>query len=222
MYKLNVHTPLECKRFDPFTWTTKENKKKKNSFRRVVQDSPRLHHLERIRLTLSTCFLPEDKSLQSVWLSFENYSLHHRRIAVRQRVLAGDRADRRSLRRVQIGVLGLSMPSQVDLPLECPAAKLAGERFEARVLPRMRDQVTALWERFAAYLTLVRFLAWKRKFSQLRKNSHLYPIFSTQIKIKVKIIYNILLVFLIRILPNTNHWKHVASSYLYYISSRDI
>lgn len=28
MYKLNVHTPLECKRFDPFTWTTKENKKK--------------------------------------------------------------------------------------------------------------------------------------------------------------------------------------------------
>ena len=70
--------------------------------------------------------------------------MHHRRIAVRQRVLAGDRADRRSLRRVQIGVLGLSMPSQVDLPLECPAAKLAGKRFEARVLPRMRDQVTAL------------------------------------------------------------------------------
>lgn len=32
MYKLNVHTPLECKRFDPFTWTTKENKKKRIRF----------------------------------------------------------------------------------------------------------------------------------------------------------------------------------------------
>lgn len=59
-------------------------------------------------------------------------------------------------------MLGLSMPSQVDLPLESSAAKLAGERLEARVLSRMRDQVTALRERLAAYLALVRLLTCNR------------------------------------------------------------
>lgn len=51
------------------------------------------------------------------------------------------------------------MPSQIDFSLESSATELAGERFEARVLPRMRNQVTALRKRLAAYLALVRFLA---------------------------------------------------------------
>lgn len=94
--------------------------------------------------------------------SFEPRSLHHRRVAVGQRVLRRDRGDRRPLRGVQIRVLRLPVPSQVHLPLESSAAELAGERLEAGVLPRVRDQVTALRERLAAYLTLVRLLAWNR------------------------------------------------------------
>lgn len=67
------------------------------------------------------------------------------------------------MRRVEIGVLGLAMPSKVDLPLESSAAELAGERLETRVLPRMRDQIAALRERLAAHLTLVRFLACNKR-----------------------------------------------------------
>lgn len=41
----------------------------------------------------------------------------------------------------QVRVLRLSMPPQVDLPLERPPAQVTGERLEAGVLPRMRYQV---------------------------------------------------------------------------------
>lgn len=63
------------------------------------------------------------------------------------------------------------MPSQIDFSLESSATELAGERFEARVLPRMRNQVTALGKRLAAYLALVRFLACDRNMKLLMKNS---------------------------------------------------
>lgn len=63
------------------------------------------------------------------------------------------------MRRVEVGVLGFAMPPQVNLPLESSAAKLTGERLEARVFPRVRDQVAALRERLAAHLALMRFLA---------------------------------------------------------------
>lgn len=66
-------------------------------------------------------------------------------------------------RLIEIGVLSLAVPPQVDLPLESSAAQLARERLETRVLSRMRDQVAALRERFAAYLTLVWLLACDRK-----------------------------------------------------------
>lgn len=72
------------------------------------------------------------------------------------------------MRRVQIGVLSLAVPPQVDLALESSAAELAGERLEARVFPRVRDQVAALRERFAAYLTFMRFLACNRKETERR------------------------------------------------------
>jgi len=67
------------------------------------------------------------------------------------------------MRRIEIGVLGLAVPPQVDLPLESSAAQLARERLETRVLSRMRDQIAALREGFSAHLTLVRFLACDRK-----------------------------------------------------------
>jgi len=67
------------------------------------------------------------------------------------------------MRRVQIGVLSFAMPPQIDLTLESSAAELAGEWLEARVLSRVGDQVAALRECFAAYLTFMRFLACNRK-----------------------------------------------------------
>lgn len=90
-------------------------------------------------------------------------SLHHRWIPAGQGILSGNRADRWPVRRVQIGVLRLAVPPQVHLTLEGPAAEVAGERLEARVLPRVRDQVAALRERLAAHLTLVGLLACNRK-----------------------------------------------------------
>lgn len=90
-------------------------------------------------------------------------SLHHRRISTGQGILSGNRANRRSMRRAYVGVLSLAVPPQIDFTLESSAAELAGEWLETRVLSRVRDQVAALRERFAAYLTFVRFLACNRK-----------------------------------------------------------
>lgn len=90
-------------------------------------------------------------------------SLHHRRISTGQGILSGNRANRRSMRRAYVGVLGLAVPPQIDLTLKSSAAEFAGEWLETRVLSRVRDQVAALRERFAAYLTFVRFLACNRK-----------------------------------------------------------
>lgn len=95
-------------------------------------------------------------------------SLHHRWISTGQGILPGNGANRRSMRRVEVGVLGLAMPPKIDLPLESTTAKLAGERLEARVLPRVRDQVAALRERLAAHLALMRFLACDRKNTKKR------------------------------------------------------
>lgn len=55
-------------------------------------------------------------------------------------------------------MLGLAMPPQIDLTLKSSAAEFAGERLVTRVLSRVRDQIAALRERFAAHLTFVRFL----------------------------------------------------------------
>lgn len=90
-------------------------------------------------------------------------SLHHRWISTGQGILPGNRTNRRSMGRVEVGVLGFAMPPQVDLPLKSSAAKLAGERLEARMFPRMRDQVAALRKRLAAHLALVRFFACDNK-----------------------------------------------------------
>jgi hypothetical protein len=54
-------------------------------------------------------------------------------------------------------VLGLLVSPEVDLPLKGPSAEVAGEGFEARVLPTVGDQVRALAEGFTAHLALVRF-----------------------------------------------------------------
>jgi hypothetical protein len=67
------------------------------------------------------------------------------------------------MRRVEVGVLSLAVPPQIDLPLESSTAELAGERFEARMLPRVRDQVAALRKSLAAHLTFMRFFAWNRR-----------------------------------------------------------
>jgi hypothetical protein len=53
--------------------------------------------------------------------------------------------------------------AQVDLPLERPAAELAGEGLEARVFPRVGYQVAALGEGLAANLTLVRLFTCNQK-----------------------------------------------------------
>lgn len=60
------------------------------------------------------------------------------------------------MRGPEIGVLGLAVPPQIDLPLESSSAELASERLESRVFPRVRYQIATLGERLAAYLTLVR------------------------------------------------------------------
>jgi len=104
----------------------------------------------------------------SIWRRFINHfliavSLHHRRISTGQGILSGNRTNRRSMRRVQVCVLGLAMPPQIDLTLESSAAKLASEWLVTCMFSRVRDQVAALRERFAAYLTFMRFLACNRK-----------------------------------------------------------
>lgn len=69
--------------------------------------------------------------------------------------------------RPQLRVLRLLVPPQVNLALEGASAQVARERLEARVLPRVRDQVGALGESFAAHGALVRLLAWNS-----HKNKH--------------------------------------------------
>ncbi len=59
------------------------------------------------------------------------------------------------------------MAAQVNLALEGPAAEVAWEGLVAGVLPRVRDEVAALWERLAAHDTLVRLLACSKQSSVL-------------------------------------------------------
>ena len=61
--------------------------------------------------------------------------------------------------RPDVAVLSLLVSPQVDLPLESSAAEITGERFVARVLPGVSDQVAALTEGFPAHHTLVGLLA---------------------------------------------------------------
>lgn len=52
-------------------------------------------------------------------------------------------------------MLRVVVPAEVHFPLECPAAHIAGERLEARVLAAVGDEVRRLAERFAADLAFV-------------------------------------------------------------------
>jgi hypothetical protein len=61
------------------------------------------------------------------------------------------------------GVLGLNVPSEVDLALESPAAPVAGEGFESGVFSAVGDEVGGLAECLAALETLVGLLACKYK-----------------------------------------------------------
>lgn len=66
-------------------------------------------------------------------------------------------------------MLSLSVPSKIDFPLERLVAEAALERFVACVLAHVRDQIAALGERLAADHAFVRFLAWNKKFLNVRK-----------------------------------------------------
>ena len=57
-------------------------------------------------------------------------------------------------------MLRLGVPAEVDFPLEGPSTGVTGERFKARVLTAMSDQVGALAERLVAVRALVRLLPW--------------------------------------------------------------
>uniref|UniRef100_A0A2S2QJZ5 Uncharacterized protein n=1 Tax=Sipha flava TaxID=143950 RepID=A0A2S2QJZ5_9HEMI len=61
------------------------------------------------------------------------------------------------------GVLALTMPAQVHLALERFVAQAARERFVARVLAQVRDQIGRLAERLATHHAFVRFLTWEQK-----------------------------------------------------------
>lgn len=60
-------------------------------------------------------------------------------------------------------VLRLLVSPQVHLPLEAFPAEVTAERFEARVLPAVRDEIGALTEGLPAHLTFVRLLACSRE-----------------------------------------------------------
>ena len=66
--------------------------------------------------------------------------------------------------RPHVAVLRLLVSPQVNLPLEGPAAEIAGERFVAGVLPGVSYQVAALTEGFPAHHTLVRLLSYNNKY----------------------------------------------------------
>ena len=53
-------------------------------------------------------------------------------------------------------MLALVVSAQVHFALETLGTNVTSERFEARVLPAVGDEVGALAERFAAHLALVR------------------------------------------------------------------
>lgn len=55
-------------------------------------------------------------------------------------------------------MLALVVSAEVDFALEAFGADVASERFEARVLPAVGDQVGALAERFTAHLAFMRLL----------------------------------------------------------------
>lgn len=55
-------------------------------------------------------------------------------------------------------VLRLLVSPQVHLPLEAFSAEVTAERFEARVLSAVRDEIGALTEGLSAHLALVRLL----------------------------------------------------------------
>lgn len=59
-------------------------------------------------------------------------------------------------------MLRLLVPAQVHFPLEAFPAEVTAERFEARVLPAVRDEIGALAEGLPAHLTLVRLLPCSR------------------------------------------------------------
>lgn len=59
-------------------------------------------------------------------------------------------------------VLRLLVSPQVHFPLEAFPAEVTAKRFEARVLPAVRDEIRALAEGLPAHLTLVRLLTCSR------------------------------------------------------------
>lgn len=64
-------------------------------------------------------------------------------------------------------VLALVVPAQIHFALEALGTNVASERFEARVLPAVGDEVGALAERFAAHLALVRLFTCRSEHKSL-------------------------------------------------------
>lgn len=65
---------------------------------------------------------------------------------------------RHDWRRIQFSVLTFTMSPQINFALESSTAVIAGERFVARVLPGVSDQVRGLAESLATHCALVRLL----------------------------------------------------------------
>ncbi len=61
------------------------------------------------------------------------------------------------------GVLSLLVATEVDLPLERPAAEVAAERLEPGVLPAVGDEVRRLAERLAADRALVGLFSFREE-----------------------------------------------------------
>lgn len=58
---------------------------------------------------------------------------------------------------------GFPMSPQIDFPLESFVAQATSERFVAGVLPRMRDQIGTLAERFTTHYAFMRLLTCSTK-----------------------------------------------------------
>ena len=71
--------------------------------------------------------------------------------------------------RVELGVLALAVPPQVDFALESASAVVARERLVARVFARVRDQVRRLAERLTANGAFVRLFTFNLKKNEIHK-----------------------------------------------------